>query len=446
MPEIELIEESDRFFIKSFIIDESLNLNYWATTDAAIDEYLTTFIDKPFVLTPDRGHPDARDGKDLMIQQEKFRAGTILSVGRDASNGKAWAISEITDEEAKQALKSGEVRFVSPSITFNTDTDMISVAGNDIVTKFNAAHLAGVKEPAYGMQKAQIKGQCSGSPGTCLPQLSNVQASIEKSKCGKYITIHDGKTVRMIKNASECIEKCLKSRAEQNDNIDDEAIARCYNECEFDPNNGDTPSGEKIDININVNEAQETPNQVCTKCEKDDCTCAKKGAYKGKNEGNTMTEDTDKKEEKKSNEEELEDERKEEARKAEEEDEKEDAKKADEDKDAPLDAEEDEKEKEKDARIRALESELSAEKKSFINQILAAKKAGGHIFEAEEKSEAKKLKAETLVTLKELAAQYTERAEASTPKGKPYHVLEFNKANIDNSKDGFLKMLGAKSD
>ena len=67
-----------------------------------------------------------------------------------------------------------------------------------------------------------------------------------------------------------------------------------------------------------------------------------------------------------------------------------------------MDASEEEDKKEKDARIKALEAELAAEKKSFIDQILAAKKAGNYILEAEIAAETKKLQGETLVTLKSL--------------------------------------------
>ena len=153
-----------------------------------------------------------------------------------------------------------------------------------------------------------------------------------------------------------------------------------------------------------------------------------------------MTDENINKDEK-SSEEELEEKRKEYA----EEKKQEEAKKADEDKKSPLDAEEDEDEK-KDARIKALEAELHAEKLSFIDQILAAKKAGGHILAAEEKSEAAKLGGETLVTLKQLAAAYLEKAAEGNPKGKPYHVLEYSQASTgDRSGEAFLKILGARS-
>jgi hypothetical protein len=578
MSEFSIIQEEDRFFIKSFIIDETLNLNFWATTDAAIDNDLSTFIGKPFVITPDAGHPDAVDGQQLMIEQEKFRVGTIIEVGRDASNGKAWAISEITDKKAQRQIQDGEIRFVSPSITFNTATDLISVAGKDIVTRFSAAHLAGVKEPAYGMQKAQIKGSCSGSPGTCIPQLGQVQASIRKSACGKVLTVHEGTKVMMIKNASECMESCLLDKSEQGLTITDDIIARCYTDCKGNnTNNQDRPGGESIDINVNINEAAQEgnpnhddkgqftgpggggggkskddkskspkdlanskppitsnevkdpadraevrelvsksmthkgtilntekkieeletqqkkldrsdpveraqarelsskignqrgkqgqailsltkindkltviknkqdkkegsvkPTQVCTKCDGGKCTCS---SNKAKTEHKLMTDENINKDEK-SSEEELEEKRKEDA----EEKKQEEAKKADEDKKSPLDAEDDDEDEKKDARIKALEAELHAEKLSFIDQILAAKKAGGHILAAEEKSEAAKLGGETLVTLKQLAAAYLEKAAEGNPKGKPYHVLEYSQASTgDRSGEAFLKILGARS-
>ena len=137
-------------------------------------------------MTPDFGHPEAISGDDLFQKQEKFRVGDIINVGIEDDSKKAWGIARITNKDAIETLKNGEVSFVSPSVVFNQN-DMMLSGGADVVTKFEGAHVAAVKDPAYEMQKAQIKGKCNGSSITCNSQLAKVQASIEKSSCGKFL-------------------------------------------------------------------------------------------------------------------------------------------------------------------------------------------------------------------------------------------------------------------
>ena len=97
---LRLIQEQDRFFIKTFLLDGTRNLNNWAVTKEAMRQYLTTFLDKPIVLTADFGHPQAVSGDALFKEQEKFRVGKILEVGIDHTSGKAWARAEITEKNA----------------------------------------------------------------------------------------------------------------------------------------------------------------------------------------------------------------------------------------------------------------------------------------------------------------------------------------------------------
>ena len=65
-------ENQDKYFIKFFLLDATLNLNRWGVTERSLKAGLDTAIGKPFVLTPDFNHPNASDGDDLLIQQEKF--------------------------------------------------------------------------------------------------------------------------------------------------------------------------------------------------------------------------------------------------------------------------------------------------------------------------------------------------------------------------------------
>jgi len=194
-------ENEDKLFIKFFLLDASVNLNTWGVTRQAMLKGLKSFIGKPFVLTEDYGHPNASNGDDLLVQQEKYRVGDIIEVGVESRSGKAWGLAEITDSNAKDILKNGDVNFVSPSIVFNDSANVADRDGNSIITEFEGAHVAGVAEPAYGIDKAEIKGKCIGSKESCDLTLQKVEAKI--SECGNYLRVKRTKKVRNKKEAQD---------------------------------------------------------------------------------------------------------------------------------------------------------------------------------------------------------------------------------------------------
>ena len=111
---VETFQNNGKLFIKSFLLDDTLNLNRWGVTKEALLNNLNTFLGKPFVLTPGFDHPNAESGDDLLISQEAFRVGDIIEVGIDSRSGKAFAVSEITDSGAVEVLDQLEVMFVTP--------------------------------------------------------------------------------------------------------------------------------------------------------------------------------------------------------------------------------------------------------------------------------------------------------------------------------------------
>ena len=220
-------QNQDKFFIKFFLLDASLNLNRWGVTETALKNNLNTFLEKPFVLTPGYDHPNAANGDDLFVQQEKYRVGDIIQVGIDETTGKAFGVAEIFDKTAAEVIKNGDVNFVSPSIVFNS-TDEIRHQDSSIIVNFEGAHVAAVADPAYGIMKAEIKGKCAGDADTCHSQLQKVQAS--RSSCGKYLTVKSaGKTMTVANR--ECVKACIEAKSEAGETIDDQALAICYSEC-----------------------------------------------------------------------------------------------------------------------------------------------------------------------------------------------------------------------
>jgi hypothetical protein len=235
-------EDQDKFFIKFFLLDATLNLNKWGVTEKSLRDGLDSFIGKPFVLTADYDHPNAENGDDLMIQQEKYRVGNIIMVGLEERSGKAYGVAEITNKEAIDVLKGGAVNFVSPSIVFN-NSDEVDINGNAVIESWEGAHVAGVAEPAYTIEKAQIKGRCSGDKETCLNTLNKVEAS--RSSCGKYTEVRMADR-RIIGKASQCVEDCIRKKREHGKEIDDQALAICYSECDEAKGNIDQESLENI--------------------------------------------------------------------------------------------------------------------------------------------------------------------------------------------------------
>ena len=454
-------ENDDKYFIKFFLLDASLNLNRWGVTEKALRSHLNSFIGKPFVLTPNFDHPTAESGDDLMVQQEKYRVGDIIQVGIEQRSGKAWGLAEIKDKKAAEILKRGDVNFVSPSIVF----DHIHEEYNDgasIITAFEAAHVAAVKDPAYGVDKAEIKGKCAGGSHTCLAQLSRVQAS--RSKCGRFTTIKAGKKEFIIA-ANECVERCVKKKVESGTELDEQALAICYSEC------GESNTIEKEnspDTSENANISQESLDNITeekmlkkkqigvTEDEYKKDTSHKPKKIKESQDmkrRNLFAEEKDEKEEADDpneldltdrQEEYLKDKesKKSRAKKAQEDEEKrhkEEMSKANDEEDEEKDAEEDEDDK-KDAslkaQVRSLKSELkalkakvkSAEVDPLIDQILEAKSQLGKIDERVEYAKLAKL---DISTLYDLADNYKGIVSA---KSQPRFTVR--QASVDSSVKG----------
>ena len=431
-------ENDDKYFIKFFLLDATLNLNRWGVTGKALRTHLNSFIGKPFVLTPDFGHPTAASGDDLLVQQEKYRVGNIIQVGIEQRSGKAWGLAEITNKKAAEILKRGDVNFVSPSIVFDNINEEYQ-DGNSIITSFTAAHVAGVKEPAYGVDKAEIKGKCAGGSQTCLSQLSRVQAS--RSKCGRFTTIKVGKK-EIIIAANDCVEKCVKKKAEAGKEIDEQALAICYSECgESNKIEQENTSPSTEQANISADEYKEDtsviPNKITQGNDMKRNLYAEDDKDKEESEDENKLDLTDKQEEylkdkesKKSRkskraEDDEEKEYEREMSKAEDEDEEEDAEDKEEKKDASL-----------RRQVRSLKTELkalkakvkSAEVDPLIDQILEAKSQLGKI---DERAEYVKLARLDINTLHDLADNYKGIVEA---KVSPRFTVR--QASVDHSLKG----------
>ncbi len=220
---IKYFTAGSRFFIKAFLIDDSINANHWGVSRDAIIKNIQSAIGKPFIIDFNTfSHPNAESIEQLLKEQEKYRVGTIIDV--NYNNGYAWFIAEIFDTRAIKAIRDGIVRFVSPSIIVNEKDIVIDQNGNEIVKSFIVAHVAGVKDPAFGILKAKINAQCHGQKYTCLSML--MRASKEDSNSYKSINNYNNE-----ENINKCISRCLHKKKQMDVAIDKQSIAICLNEC-----------------------------------------------------------------------------------------------------------------------------------------------------------------------------------------------------------------------
>jgi len=175
---VESFEDNGKFFLKAFLLDSSINQNAWGVDPSTLNENINTYIGKPLVLQENFQHPDSGDSNydHHMQYQDKFRIGNIVDiVNKDSVYS---AIIEVTDNAAKEAFKKGDLPlYVSPQLFH----DAVGREPDTMTKTWRGTHLAIVKEPAFGVMKARVEGQCSGSPITCLAQLK--RASVEKTKC-----------------------------------------------------------------------------------------------------------------------------------------------------------------------------------------------------------------------------------------------------------------------
>lgn len=277
---IQSFEDAGKYFIKFFLLDATLNLNKWGVTEPSILANLDTFLGKPFVITPDFGHPTAASGDELLLVQDRYKVGTIIEVGLDRQAKKAFGIAEITDDSARELLRSGKVSFVSPSIVFNSFDRDERYDGSTIVNRFEGAHVAGVKDPAYGMLKAQIKGKCAGDKASCSQELAMVQAS----KKGKILSFETANKTMMLL-ASSCVEECIKNKADSGKEIDDQALAICYSEC--GESKGANIDQDSLDNITQVNMPGK-PDKHCNKDKGLPCLDYESSSIKGENSQNKL--------------------------------------------------------------------------------------------------------------------------------------------------------------
>lgn len=213
---VEITEQDDKLFLRAFLLDSSVNLNEWGVSKETLDQNIQTYIGKPLVIQEDFNHPDSGDPNyDHHLQyQEQFRIGNINAIAE--KDGKYSAIIEVTDPSAKQAFRNGDLPlYVSPQIFH----DGVREESDTDAKTWRGTHLAIVREPAFGVKKARIEGQCSGSKQTCIAQLKKASCSFCIKKTIKNYKVSKNKNV--VNSSLENKNHILSSKLE-NDKVSQE--------------------------------------------------------------------------------------------------------------------------------------------------------------------------------------------------------------------------------
>jgi hypothetical protein len=188
----------DKLYIKTFLIDASISGNAWGVSQQSIVDNIQSFIGKPLVLFKDaKGELDHPPSEAVTIpewtaDQEPYRIGTIVDVVRKEQYQQGphddayFAIIEVTDVNAKEILQGGnQTLYVSPGIA-DLHSNLIASQNGTVVGEESSSwigmHLALVREPAYGIRKAQITAKCGGDEQTCITRLR--KARLAKQNCG----------------------------------------------------------------------------------------------------------------------------------------------------------------------------------------------------------------------------------------------------------------------
>jgi len=84
-------------YIKSFLISDKINLNYWQATHEANMANLDTFLDRPGIhyINPENGkrdHTGATSFEKSLQLQELYMAASIITVGSDIPTKKNWQV------------------------------------------------------------------------------------------------------------------------------------------------------------------------------------------------------------------------------------------------------------------------------------------------------------------------------------------------------------------
>lgn len=204
---VDAFQKESKYFIKLFLLDDSVNKNRWGINQDSLHKHIDKFKGKPLLLTPDIWHPhefdhyteDPTDTQKNIDEyrrlQKPYEIGTIVDIGSNLKQGSInheySALVEVTNTKAIEAFKEGKIPlFVSPSIyKINRDD------ADDNIGDWEPIHVAIVDSPAYGIQKANIRGHCQGDIVSCSTRLKEAGISCITKTLSNVKNLYQGSSI-----------------------------------------------------------------------------------------------------------------------------------------------------------------------------------------------------------------------------------------------------------
>lgn len=215
---LDVIDKNGRLFLKTFLIDDTTNKLGWKMNPDSLDKYINSAIGRPAILNAIHYHPlefnhiKAASFEPFISAQEPYRVGTIKQIYPATIPHSYDALIEITDPRLVEAYHKGELkipRYVSPAVY-----DLHPSDGKEI-NDYEFLHLAFVDEPAYGIIKANVKGECHGTEQTCMNHLAQ---AAEIPTCNICPVAEFNKFQNTIPNSSYLTSNTQKEHSTMNDN------------------------------------------------------------------------------------------------------------------------------------------------------------------------------------------------------------------------------------
>lgn len=179
---IEVLDEFEGrkgHFIRTFLINDTINYNGWMTTKDANQRQSRNWRGMPgvvFFKDGKRDHPEYDTKEEALAGQEDYRKATILATRWNAAS-KSWEeISEIQDDVVWQQILDKEIKYVSPSAW--PDEVIPGLRNPLVVTDYTPLHYAFVDDPAFGFAIATVNGTCDGTTKKCIEELGPLVASV----------------------------------------------------------------------------------------------------------------------------------------------------------------------------------------------------------------------------------------------------------------------------
>lgn len=181
---IEVLDEFEGkkgHFIRTFLINDTVNFNDWMTTKDANSRQSKNWLGMPGVRFWSTelnrwDHPEYDTKEEALAGQEDYRVSTIVAVQWNADT-KTWEqVSEIHDDNIWQKILTKEIRYVSPSAW--PDEVVPGIDNPLVVTDYTPLHYAFVDDPAFGFVIATVSGTCDGTTKKCLAELGPLVASV----------------------------------------------------------------------------------------------------------------------------------------------------------------------------------------------------------------------------------------------------------------------------